>query len=44
MIDTNRTVGYKEPLNSTRICYMLILSVANISARYIKADQLYVSS
>jgi hypothetical protein len=44
MIDTNRSVGYKEPLDSTDFYCMLILSVANISGRYIKADQLYVSS
>ena len=44
MIDTNWTVRCKEPLDSTRICYMLILSLANISARYFKSDQLYVSS
>jgi hypothetical protein len=40
MIDTNRTVGYKEPLDNTDFYCMLILSVANISWRYIKADQL----
>jgi len=40
MIDTTRTAGYKEPLDSTRLCYMLILSLDNINARYIKADQL----
>ena len=40
MIDTNRTFGYKEPLDSTQIFYVLILSLANISALYIKAHQL----
>jgi len=41
MIDTNRTVGYKEPLDSTEFWYNLILSVKNVSARYVKADQQY---
>jgi len=40
MIDTNRTFGYKEPLDGTQIFYVLILSLANISALYIKAHQL----
>jgi len=40
MVDTNRTVGYKEPLYSTRLCYMFVFSVANIIAHYNKADQL----
>jgi len=40
MTDTKRTFGYKAPLDSTRISYMLVLSLANFSASYIKVDQL----
>jgi len=40
MIDTNRTFVYKEPVDITRNCYMLIVSLANMNARYVKIDQL----